>query len=130
MENGYLKVPNSVKLALKVINNETEPELDLSEHCTKPYKCAFIDYCKRQHGIPEDKPTVFDLYRMSFKKALDYYHNGQILFDDLASVKLNDKQQMQIEATQTGREYINPKGIKEFLDRLTYPLYFLDFETM
>ena len=37
---------------------------------------------------------------------------------------------MQIEATQTGREYINPKGIKEFLDRLTYPLYFLDFETM
>ena len=130
VENEYLKVPNSVKLALKVINNETEPELDLSEHCAKPYKCAFLDYCKRQHGIPEDKPTVFDLYRMSFKKALDYYHNGQILFDDLASVKLNDKQQMQIEATQTGREYINPKGIKEFLDRLTYPLYFLDFETM
>ena len=130
VENEYLKVPNSVKLALKVINNETEPELDLSEHCAKPYKCAFLDYCKRQHGIPEDKPTVFDLYRMSFKKALDYYHNGQIFFDDLASVKLNDKQQMQIEATQTGREYINPKGIKEFLDRLTYPLYFLDFETM
>ena len=130
VENEYLKVPNSVKLALKVINNETEPELDLSEHCAKPYKCAFLDYCKRQHGIPEDKPTVFDLYRMSFKKALDYYHNGQFLFDDLASVKLNDKQQMQIEATQTGREFINPKGIKEFLDRLTYPLYFLDFETM
>ena len=130
VENEYLKVPNSVKLALKVINNETEPELDLSEHCAKPYKCAFLDYCKRQHGIPEDKPTVFDLYRMSFKKALDYYHNGQILFDNLASVKLNDKQQMQIEATQTGREYINPKGIKEFLDKLTYPLYFLDFETM
>ena len=130
VENEYLKVPNSVKQALKVINNETEPELDLSEHCAKPYKCAFLDYCKRQHGIPEDKPTVFDLYRMSFKKALDYYHNGQILFDNLASVKLNDKQQMQIEATQTGREYINPKGIKEFLDRLTYPLYFLDFETM
>ncbi len=130
VENEYLKVPNSVKLALRVINNETEPELDLSEHCAKPYKCAFLDYCKRQHGIPEDKPTVFDLYRMSFKKALDYYHNGQILFDDLASVKLNDKQQMQIEATQTGREYINPKGIKEFLDELTYPLYFLDFETM
>ncbi len=105
-------------------------ELVENEHCAKPYKCAFLDYCKRQHGIPEDKPTVFDLYRMSFKKALDYYHNGQILFDDLASVKLNDKQQMQIEATQTGREYINPKGIKEFLDRLTYPLYFLDFETM
>ena len=130
VENEYLKVPNSVKLALKVINNETEPEPDLSEHCAKPYKCAFLDYCKRQHGIPEDKPTVFDLYRMSFKKALDYYHNGQILFDDLASVKLNDKQQMQIEATQTGREYINPKGIHEFLAGLTYPLYFLDFETM
>lgn len=130
VENEYLKVPSNATTAVKIINRETEPDLDLSAHCAKPYKCAFLEYCKRLHGIPEDKPTVFDLYRMSFKKALDYYHNGQITFDDLSSVKLNDKQQMQIEATQTGREFINPKGIREFLAGLTYPLYFLDFETM
>ncbi len=130
VENEYQKVSSNVIRAVKIINRDKEPELDLSEHCAKPYKCAFLDYCKRQHGIPEDKPTVFDLYRMSFKKALDYYHNGQILFDDLSSVKLNDKQQMQIEATQTGREFINPDGIRKFLEKLTYPLYFLDFETM
>ena len=130
VENEYLKVPSNATRAIKIINSETEPDLDLSEHCAKPYKCAFLDYCKRQHGIPEDKPTVFDLYRMSFKKALNYYHNGKILFEDLSSVKLNDKQQMQIEATQTGREFINPEGIRKFLEKLTYPLYFLDFETM
>ena len=130
VENEFQKVSNSVKMAMKVINSEDEPDLDLSEHCAKPYKCAFLEYCKRLHGIPADKPTVFDLYRITFKKALDYYHNGQFTFDDLSSVKLNDKQQMQIDATKKGCEFINPKGIREFLDKLTYPLYFLDFETM
>ena len=130
VENEYLKVPARVSQALEIVNNEQEPVDDLSECCKKPYDCAFLEYCKRQHGIPADKPTVFDLYRITFKKALDYYHNGQFTFDDLSSVKLNDKQQMQIEATKKGREFINPKGIREFLDKLTYPLYFLDFETM
>ena len=37
---------------------------------------------------------------------------------------------MQVESALTGKEFINPEGIRKFLDRLSYPLYFLDFETM
>lgn len=54
-ENEYLKVPAQVNMALKVLNKDMEPENDLSEHCMKPYECPFLDYCKRQHGIPEDE---------------------------------------------------------------------------
>jgi hypothetical protein len=107
-----------------------EPDCDLSEHCMKPYTCAFLDYCKRQHGVPEDEPTVFDLYRMNFSKKLEHYYAGRITFDALRSEKLNDKQQMQVECTLNNTEYINPDGIRKFLNTLTYPLYFLDFETM
>ena len=103
VKNEYLKVPAQSNQALKILGMKDEPDYDLSEHCMKPYTCAFFDYCKRQHGVPEDRPTVFDLYRMNFSKKLEHYHAGRITFDALRSEKLSDKQQT---------------------------LYFLDFETL
>jgi hypothetical protein len=100
----------------------------------KPYGCAFFDYCKRQHGITS--PSVFDLYGgqgrggFTFKKKLDCYHQGQITFEDLRSTDIGPIQNMQIEAALTGKEFINPDGIRQFLEKITYPIYFLDFETM
>lgn len=134
VENEYLKVPARVNQAMKVINNEQEPEADLSECCMKPYGCAFWDYCKRQHGVPS--PSVFDVYGgkgrggFSFKKKLDCYNNGLITFEDLRSTNIGSIQNMQIDAALTGKEFINREGIRNFLDQLSYPLYFLDFETM
>ena len=130
VENEYLKVPVRVSQALKMLADEDEPDLDISEHCQKPYGCAFFDYCKRLHGIPTDEPTVFDLYRMPFGKKLEHYHEGRILFEDVRQADLNDKQQMQVECTLNQTEHIDKEGIREFLSQLSYPLYFLDFETI
>ena len=130
VENEYLKVPAQVNMALKVLNTDKEPDDDLSEHCMKPYACPFLDYCKHQHSIPEDKPTVFDLYRMNFSKKLEHYHAGRILFKDVRKEELSDKQQMQVECTLNNTEHIDKDGIREFLSGLSYPLYFLDFETL
>lgn len=130
VENEYLKVPARISQALKLLASEEEPDLDLSEHCMKPYGCAFLDYCKRQHGVPQDEPTIFDLYRMNFSKKLEHYHAGRILFNDVREEALSDKQQMQVECTLNNTEHIGIDGIREFLDSLSYPLYFLDFETL
>ena len=130
VENEYLKVPAQSSQALKILGMKDEPDYDLSEHCMKPYTCAFFDYCKRQHGVSQDEPTVFDLYRMNFSKKLEHYHAGRITFDALRSEKLSDKQQMQVECTLNQKEHINVDGIREFLSNLSYPLYFLDFETL
>lgn len=130
VENEYLKVPGQVCLAMETLARKDEPDIDLSAHCNKPYECAFFDYCKRQRGVPEDEPTVFDLYRMNFSKKLEHYHAGRITFDALRSEKLSDKQQMQVECTLNHTEHIDKNGIREFLSKLSYPLYFLDFETM
>ena len=87
VENEYLKVPARVNQAMKVINNEQEPEADLSECCMKPYGCSFWNYCKDLHSVPS--PSVFDVYGgkgrggFSFKKKLDCYHQGVITFEDL-----------------------------------------------
>ena len=124
------KVPSQSSQALKVLGMKDEPDYDLSERCMKPYTCTFFDYCKRQHGVPQDEPTVFDLYRMNFSKKLEHYHAGRITFDALRLEKLNDKQQMQVECTLNQKEHINVVGIRDFLSNLSYPLYFLDFETL
>ena len=134
VENEYLKVPTRVGQAMKVINSEQEPDMDLSECCMKPYKCAFWDYCKRLHGVPT--PSVFDVYGgqgrggFTFKKKLDCYRQGLVAFEELRQTEIGPIQNMQIEAALTGKEFVNPEGIRKFLDRLSYPLYFLDFETM
>ncbi len=130
VDNECLKVPARTRQAMEVLGMEDEPDYDLSEHCMKPYTCAFFDYCKCQRGVPKDEPTVFDLYRMNFSKKLEHYHAGRITFDALRGEKLNDKQQMQVECTLNDTKHINPDGIRDFLDTLSYPLYFLDFETM
>ena len=123
-------MPAQGDLAIKILSQDEEPDTDLSAHCMKPYPCAFLDYCKRQHGIPDDEPTVFDLYRMNFTKKLEHYHAGRILFNDVREESLSDKQQMQVECTLNDTEHIDVAGIREFLNNLSYPLYFLDFETL
>ncbi len=134
VENEYLKVQARVNQAMNVINSELEPEVELSECCMKPYGCAFWNYCKRQHGVPS--PSVFDVYGgkgrggFTFKKKLDCYHQGLVTFEDLRSTDIGPIQNMQIEAALTGKEFINSEGIRKFLNKLSYPLYFLDFETM
>ena len=134
VDNEYLKVPARVSQAMKVINDETEPELDLSEHCNKPYHCAFWTYCAEKHHLP--KPSVFDVYGGSMKstkedrffitRKLELYRAGKVSFEDLKNEALGHVQRLQVER----KEYIDKQGIRRFLDTLSYPLYFLDFETM
>jgi len=78
------------------------------------------------------QPSVFDLYRLSFQKKLDYYEKGMVSYGDLlAAPKLNDKQlrQIRFQLTDCG-DHIDKSGIRAFLNTLSYPIYFLDFETM
>lgn len=134
VENELLKVPIQVPAALRLLEQEQEPELDLSESCNKPYRCAFWGYCKRLHNLPE--PSVFDVYggsmqskgddRFFIDKELAHYRAGRVSYKDLVDQPLGHIQRLQVE----GKEYIDRDGIRSFLDRLTYPLYFLDFETM
>ena len=130
------KVKDLVDRAMKVLANPEEPEQELSRVCEKPYKCMFWDYCTR--NLP--KPSVFDVYGGKFgsKKAdqfyfpskLSLYQDGKVSFDDIKDKLLGRIQRMQVECTLDGTEYIDHEGIRSFIDTLSYPLYFLDFETM
>ena len=129
IENESFNIAANISLAERLLESEEEPEIDISKRCNTPYKCAFWEYCSR--CLPH--PSVFDLYRLQFGKKLDYYYRGIISFRDVFERgNVNSKiQKMQLEHGLFEKDaYIDKDGIRAFLSTLSYPLYFLDFETM
>lgn len=125
------KVSRGVHEAHGVLQKATEPDVDISENCMSPYPCDFWEYCSRQHNIPEK--SVFNMYRMPFKKKIAYYNAGCISFDELQGEPLSSIQLLQLKYGGENSDevgFIDRQGIADFLKQLTYPLYFLDFETM
>ena len=119
-------VPEVLAMAERVLGCETEPSVDLAEACKD---CDFFNHCKGDIV----SPNVFDLYRLPMKKKLEYYRNGLVGFDRLeeAGVIKNDKQLRQMDYWLRDKgTYVEKEKIREFLAQLSYPLYFLDFETM
>lgn len=125
VENEYPKVADRISRAVKVLGGP-EPIQNIGEHCNKPYECPFFEYCTKDI-IPH--PSVFDLYRMAFKDAVAHMESGRLHMNDVRNWKLTAMQQLQVECTLENKEYINKEGIREFLNKLSYPIYFLDFET-
>lgn len=123
--NEYPKVSANVTLALRTLTGG-EPDEPIAIHCHDPYACAFFDYCTE--GKPT--PSVFNLYGMNFKKKCELYNKGKIRFEDLVGEKLNEIQTLQVATYLNDTELVTPQEIREFLKKLSYPLYFLDFETM
>ena len=126
----YPNVPYNLQFAEQVMNSKKEPQCDIGEYCKTPYACAFWNYCT-ENTVPT--PSVFDLYRMQFQKALDFYRKGMTDFEALSKSDeiTNEKQLRQLDyALHDKGAYVEKENIKKFLKELSYPLYFLDFETM
>ena len=129
VDDELKNVPSLLKKAQDVYNMNFEPYRDIGEWCRDPYECGFWGYCTKD--LPT--PNVFDLYRINFNKALELYYNGKTGFGDLLSDGgiTNAKQLRQmLHGVSEQPDEIDKDGVRDFLDTLSYPLYFLDFESM
>lgn len=129
VETEEKNIAANLSIAERLLASEEEPAIDLSVNCKNPYLCGFWPYCSRH--IPS--PSVFDLYRMPFAKKIEYYKKGKITYQDLLFDPgiTSPKQVRQIlYAVSDQGTYVNKESIRDFLDTLSFPLYFLDFETM
>ena len=122
-------VEENVKELKDVINKKDEPKIDLSIACHSPYPCPFFKYCIKKLPIP----NVFDVgWNLHFDKKLEMYYRNHVSFEDVLDKETitNKKALEQVKSYLNDSEpKINKDGIKEFLKRITYPLYFLDFES-
>jgi len=110
---------------LEVISKKVCPEMTIGEHCLAPYECPLRTEC--WGFLPEN--SVFDL-RGGKTKQFSLYEQGILSIKDIPdNVLLSKQQQIQKECVMTGNVHVEKGEIRQFLSRLKYPLYYLDFET-
>jgi predicted RecB family nuclease len=121
------QVKENLSLMKKALNQKS-PDIVIGPHCLAPYECDFKEHC--WDNLPE--PSVFNLSGLWASKKFDLYSRGIVDVKELPKdYKLTPFQQAQVKAEQTDKDIIDRKSLKAFLDEeISYPLYFLDFETI
>ena len=124
------EIRKNIEITNKYMNENdrnNEPKDDIGMKCFNPYKCEFWQHCTR--NLP--KPNVFDIGGgMHTSKKFEKYYEGKISFKDLQYEDLNPKflEQIDFEINNL-KPKIEKEAIKELMDSLKYPLYFIDYET-
>jgi len=120
------EVKNNINDINKYLNQVDEPVDDIDIKCFNPYPCPFFKYCTKH--LPEN--NIFNIREMRNTTKIKLYKQDKYNYEDLLKEDIKDTYKQQIEYELYDKEdYIDKKAIKEFLDTLYYPLYFLDFET-
>ncbi len=74
--------------------------------------------------------TVYDLVSINQPRLAEALGRGiRRLVDWPADLKLTARQRWQIDAARTGRERVKRERLREFVDAVRFPCWFLDYET-
>jgi hypothetical protein len=119
-------ITEQVAVEKACLASDTMPDIAIGPHCTSPYGCDFMGHCWKN----EVSHSVFDLTRGS-NKAQRLFEDGITELTDIPDgFPLSFHQRIQVESAKSGEPRINVEGIRSFLEGLTYPIYFLDFESI
>jgi len=109
-----------------VIRQPAAPDVEIEKFCNQPYTCPLKDKC--WSFLVED--NVFELYRggnRSWQLFGDRIHGIRDIPDH---VELSAKQAIQEQVLRSGLPHVDRPAIRTFLERIKYPAWFLDFETV
>lgn len=102
------------------------PERDIGPYCEDPDTCDFKGHCWAH--LPS--PSVFDVYRLVKKKKFALYYEGIMGIEDIPpEYPLPDSSRFHVEAQRMDRPIIDRYALMTFIEKLEYPLFFVDFET-
>ena len=120
------RVEDALQRLFFVLGTDSEPpQVKIGPHCNNPYGCPIQDLC--WGFLPENH--VFNLSRIG-QKAWDLLGDHILSIGDIPDdYSLTVNQRIQVECDRTGHAYLDRQAIREFLQRLTYPIYYTDFET-
>lgn len=111
--------------ALEQLRSETYEEIPA---CIRPKTCPCLDICHPE--LPEY--SIYDVNNLtgSEKKIRNLEEmNITSVYDIPHDFPLTEKQRFQVQVAQSKQPSIDADGIKVDLNRLEYPLYFIDYES-
>ena len=120
------EVERNVSAIRTALAKPEQPFDELQKQCRD--SCPYWEYCSS--GALDCEPNVYSLSGTYCKKKYELYKQGYISYEQLLEApKLHPNSRRQIEVYMSGEPYIDRDGISSVLERLSFPLYFLDFET-
>lgn len=89
----------------------------------------WLDIYKTLSDLPDD--TIYDLCGLNASKVADFESKGITTLQEIPDdYKMSPKQVLQVNAAKLDQQLILNEPIRDFLNHLQYPLYFLDYETL
>ncbi len=121
------EIPTKLSGLRDMLQQNEVPDVSIGPHCGSPYPCDFMGHC--WNHIPEK--SVFEVAGLRGSRKFELLENGVVRLVDIPDdYPLSKRQRMQVAGVKSKESSIDKESIKEFLNKLNYPLYYLDFETI
>lgn len=119
------KIKEHVRYLIDAANHTQEPTVDIGPRCKTPFECDYMNYCW-QH-IPDY--SVYNIFKGS--KLSTLLEKNIINIEDIPEYfEATDRQAIEINSFKNKITHIDKIKLEKFINKLTYPLYFLDYETI
>lgn len=121
------EITEQVKDLKKVATDENYPSVLIGKQCTAPYTCDFKEHCWKD--VPQESILDFGMYRK--EERFRQYHSGVRRIAEVPNwQELKSPHKFVVEAHINNGIYIDDVQLKKFMEGITYPIYFMDFETV
>jgi hypothetical protein len=115
-------LPSEIKRQLSIASKPEPPKSEAGPQCGD---CGLYREC--WSFLPERNVLCLN---QAGQKGYDLIYQGILRIKDIPEgYPLSTKQAIQVNCEKTGEPHVERTRIRGFLDRLKYPLHFLDFET-
>ncbi len=120
-------IKNDLKQMVSIIYSEYPPEMEVGKFCDSPYSCPLKKLC--WENVSDN--NIYYLYSITKKLARRLRECGIENMVDIPDdfTGINYKQQVQIKCEKNSDIRIDKEAISDYLNKIRYPVYFLDFET-
>jgi len=124
------KLPDIPRIVarLKRVASGPVPDIRTGSHCVQPYECPCRRHCQASEPAPPAFPVDLLPYAADLVATLradGYLDLRNVPMDRLS----NPRHQRIARATRSGKPFVSPT-FSAALDALTFPRYYLDFETI
>ncbi len=127
VEEKIEEIKQQMNGAYELLSSENEPQ----GHCDCITK-GWNSHCTTSEYSNADLPEypVHAISRINKKKLIELVDSNIFSIHDVPNdFSLSENQRRQVDTAQSGKEYIDKDGIKDFLETIKYPISFLDYET-
>jgi hypothetical protein len=121
----------NIKIAIKTAKQPEIPNMSPSL-CGLSCTTNWLEIYKTINGIDKGDGSVYDIYSPSATLIGKLEAANITRIDDIPEdfAGLSEKQRWQIKALKQNKIFIDSNKIKQFLGKIEYPIYFLDYETL